>query len=110
MGCSEKDANLASEVLLTADLRGIDSHGAARLKGYVALWEKGRINTKPNIKIIREKNSTATIDADGALGLISAPKAMDIAIDKAEKHGSGWVSVCNSNHFGIAAYHAMKAI
>lgn len=110
IGCSNNDSNQASDVLLSADLRGIDSHGAARLKGYIALWEKGRINTKPNIKIIREKNSTATIDADGALGLISAPFAMDIAIEKAEKQGSGWVSVCNSNHFGIAAYHAIKAV
>lgn len=110
IGCNEYDSQLAADVLLSADLRGIDSHGAARLKGYIALWEKGRINTKPNFKIVREKNSTATLDADGALGLISAPKAMEIAIEKAGNHGSGWVSVCNSNHFGIAAYHAMKAI
>ncbi|MCC6722493.1 MAG: Ldh family oxidoreductase [Bacteroidia bacterium] len=110
IGCNKTDSALASDVLLSADLRGIDSHGAARLKGYIALWEKGRINTTPNIKIVREKKSTATIDADGALGLISAPKAMEIAIEKASNNGSGWVSVCNSNHFGIAAYHAMKAI
>ncbi|NUM31141.1 MAG: Ldh family oxidoreductase [Bacteroidetes bacterium] len=110
IGCSTNHSTLAADVLLTADLRGIDSHGAARLKGYIALWEKGRINTKPKFKIIREKNTTTTLDADSALGLVSAPKAMEISIEKAEKYGSGWVSVCNSNHFGIAAYHAMKAI
>ncbi len=110
MGCSEKDADLAADVLISADLRGVDSHGLARLSGYLRLWENGRINTKPNIKIIWESPSTATMDADGALGLVSSPIAMDLAIDKARQAGTGWVSVQNSNHFGIAAYHAMRAL
>lgn len=110
MGCSEKHAILAADVLLKSDLRGIDSHGVARLKGYVRLWEKGRINTKPNIKIVHETPTTATVDGDAGLGLVVAPFAMDVAIAKAEKYGSGWVSVKNSNHFGIAGYHALKAV
>ncbi|MHC2990509.1 malate dehydrogenase [Pontibacter sp. HJ8] len=110
MGCSPKDAKLATEVLLEADLRGIDSHGVARLSGYVRLWEAGRINTKPNMTIVHETPSTATVDGDGGLGLVIAPRAMDIAMAKAEKVGTGWVSVRNSNHFGIAGYHAMEAL
>ncbi len=110
IGCSEEDAVLAAKVLLSADLRGIDSHGIARLNGYVRLWEAKRVNAIANIKIIHETLSTATIDGDNGLGLVVAPKAMQIAIDKANKVGTGWVSVQNSNHFGIAGYHAMMAL
>ena len=110
MGCSEEHATLATDVLIKSDLRGIDSHGVARLTGYVRLWEKGRINAKPDIKIVHETPSTATVDGDSGLGLVVAPFAMKVAIEKAEKCGSGWVSVRNSNHFGIAGYHTMMAV
>lgn len=110
MGCSKADAQLATNVLISSDLRGIDSHGVARLSGYVRLWEAGRINPIPNIKIVHETPSTATIDGDAGLGLIVAPKAMEIAIEKAKNVGSGWVSIKNSNHFGIAAYHSLLAV
>lgn len=110
MGCSAEHAQLAADVLIKADLRGIDSHGVARLSGYVRLWEKKRINAKPNIRIVHESPSTATIDGDGGLGLVIAPFAMKVAMEKADKCGSGWVSVRNSNHFGIAAYHTLMAV
>jgi L-2-hydroxycarboxylate dehydrogenase (NAD+) len=110
MGCPENEAHLAAEALVVADLRGIDSHGVARLSGYVRLWEAGRINPKPNIKIVHETPSTATIDGDAGLGLVVAPKAMGIAIEKAKIAGTGWVAVRNSNHFGIAGYHALMAV
>ncbi len=110
MGCPEADAQLASEVLISADLRGVDSHGVARLIGYVRLWESKRVNPTPNIKIVHETPSTATLDGDAGLGLVVAPKAMEIAMEKAEKVGTGWVSVKNSNHYGIAGYHAMMAL
>jgi LDH2 family malate/lactate/ureidoglycolate dehydrogenase len=110
MGCSEEHASLATDVLIKADLRGIDSHGVARLSGYIRLWEKQRINPTPNIKIVHETPTTATIDGDAGLGLVVAPFAMQVAINKAEKYGSGWVSVKNSNHFGIAGYHALMAV
>ena len=109
-GCSDADAHLAAKVLLSADLRGIDSHGIARLSGYVRLWEAGRINPMPEIKVLHETPTTATIDGDRGLGLVVAPAAMRIAIEKARTFGSGWVSVQNSNHFGIAGYHAMLAL
>jgi L-2-hydroxycarboxylate dehydrogenase (NAD+) len=110
IGCNEEDAMLATNVLLSADLRGIDSHGIARLSGYVRLWDAKRINPCPAIKIIHETPSTATVDGDSGLGLVVAPKAMQIAIDKAKAVGTGWVSVQNSNHFGIAGYHSMMAL
>lgn len=110
MGCSDEHADLATDVLVSADLKGIDSHGVARLSGYYRLWQKNRINTTPNIKIVHETPTTATIDGDAGLGLVVAPFAMKVAMEKAEKYGSGWVSVKNSNHFGIAGYHALLAV
>jgi len=110
MGCPEADAKLAADVLLKSDLRGIDSHGVARLSGYVRLWEKERINAAPDIKIVHETATTATVDGDRGLGLVVAPFAMKIAIEKARTYGSGWVAVKNSNHFGIAGYHALMAV
>ncbi|HYI79150.1 MAG TPA: Ldh family oxidoreductase, partial [Chryseolinea sp.] len=109
-GVSETDAVQAAAVLSKADLRGIDSHGVARLRTYVDMFKIGRINPKPNIKIIREKKSVATVDGDSGLGLVVGPKANEIAMDKAAQHGSGWVSVCNTNHYGIASYYSLKAL
>src|SRR3954469_4013677 len=91
IGCPEEQASLATEVLLNADLRGIDSHGIARLSGYFRLWEAKRINANPNVRIIHETPSTAVIDGDGGLGLVVAPKAMEVAIAKAKIAGTGWV-------------------
>src|SRR6195952_1437882 len=110
IGCSDEHATLATDVLILSDLRGIDSHGVARLIGYVRLWENKRINTKPNITIVHETPTTATVDGDAGLGLVVAPFAMRLAIQKAEQYGSGWVSVRNSNHFGIAGYHTLMAV
>lgn len=110
IGCSDEHAVTATKALLSADLRGIDSHGVARLSGYVRLWDVKRVNPTPNIKIIHETPSTAVIDGDSGLGLVIAPFAMKVAIEKAKQVGTGWVSVQNSNHFGIAAHHAMMAL
>ena len=110
IGCSDKDATTAATALLSADLRGVDSHGVARLIGYVRLWEAKRANTKPDIRIIHETISTGVVDGDSGLGLVVAPYSMQIAIEKANKAGTGWVSVQNSNHFGIAGYYALKAV
>lgn len=109
-GFPEDDAILASEVLLNADLRGVDSHGLARLSGYFRLKAKNRIKANPEIRVIHETISTATVDADSALGLVSGPFAMKLAIEKAKIAGTGWVAVKGSNHFGIAGYHAMLAL
>ncbi|MCX2481104.1 Ldh family oxidoreductase [Pedobacter sp. MC2016-15] len=110
MGCPPADADLAADVLLSSDLRGIDSHGVARLSGYIRLWEKQRINATPDIRVVHETPTTATIDGDRGLGLVVAPFAMKVAIEKATTYGTGWVAVKNSNHFGIAGYHALMAV
>lgn len=109
LGCSEADAKLSADVLVSADLRGVDSHGVARLPGYVRLYDHGRLNPQPRIRVIHETPSTAVVDGDGGLGLVVGPAAMQIAIDKARIAGTGWVAVRNSNHFGIAGYHALLA-
>ena len=110
IGCSDTDAHQGADVLLSADLRGIDSHGVARLSGYLRLYEKDRLNPTPNMQVVHETPSTAVVDGDAGLGLVVGPHAMKIALDKAEKVGSGWVAVKNSNHYGIAGYHAMMAL
>ncbi|MBR9917131.1 Ldh family oxidoreductase [bacterium] len=110
MGSNSSDAALAAEVLISADLRGIDSHGMSRLKGYIGLWKQGRINMNPQIKILRSKKSVFSVDGDSGLGLVVAPKVMDMVLERSTEYGSAWASISNSNHFGIAGYHAMKAL
>eukprot|EP01083_Nonionella_stella_P008144 23510_1 len=109
-GVPQSDAIAAANVLCSADSRGIDSHGVARLQTYFEKLVHKIINPSPNIKIIRETETTATIDGDGGLGLVIGSRANEVAIQKAIKYGSGWVAVCNSNHYGIAGYYAMKAL
>lgn len=109
-GFNDGDAVTAATVLLSADLRGVDSHGISRLTGYVRLCEAGRIEPKSSPAIIHETPSTGVIDGDGGLGLVVAPFAMKVAIEKAKAVGSGWISVQNSSHFGIAGIHAMMAL
>src|ERR1700716_703560 len=109
-GVPQADAEQAADVLASADLRGIDSHGVARLTSYSDLLSEGLINPTPKIKILRSTPSTATIDGDNGLGLVVGPQANEIAMDMAEKAGSGWVSVRNTNHFGIAGYYVLRAL
>jgi L-2-hydroxycarboxylate dehydrogenase (NAD+) len=106
----QDQAELAADVLARADLRGIDSHGVGRLHTYFDMLSMGRINPKPQIKIVRQSLSTATIDGDNGLGLVVGPESNKIAMGKAEECGSGWVSVCNTNHYGIAGYYVLKAL
>lgn len=110
LGVPHDDALLAADVLAYSDEHGIDSHGIARLKTYVDLLKAGRINPRPEVKVIRERASVATIDGDNGLGLVVGPKCMQIAIQKAALHGSGWVSVCNTNHYGAAGYYPVMAL
>jgi LDH2 family malate/lactate/ureidoglycolate dehydrogenase len=109
-GVPRADADLAADVLAVSDLRGIDSHGVARLHSYFEVLAAGRINPTPTIRIVRDRKSVAAIDGDNGLGLVVGPRANEIAMDKAAAHGSGWVSVCNTNHFGIAGYYPLKAL
>src|SRR5215472_10228297 len=109
-GCPREDAEQAADVLACADLRGIDSHGIARLHSYFEMLTEAGLNPKPKIKIVRSTLSTATVDGDNGLGLVVGAKANRIAMDLAENAGTGWVSVRNTNHFGIAGYYVLKAL
>jgi L-2-hydroxycarboxylate dehydrogenase (NAD+) len=109
-GVPKQDAAQAADVLASADLRGIESHGVARLHSYFDMLTLGRINPKPEIRVLRSTPSTATIDGDNGLGLVVGPYANRFAMDMAERFGSGWVSVQNTNHYGIACYYVLKAL
>src|SRR5207237_5912664 len=82
----------------------------ARLHSYVDMFHLGRIDPRAKIAIVRESASTATVDGGNGLGLVVGPKANAIAMEKAAAAGSGWVSVRNSNHFGIAGYYVLEAL
>jgi L-2-hydroxycarboxylate dehydrogenase (NAD+) len=109
-GVGESEAAEAAEILAQADLRGIDSHGIARLHAYSEMLEQGRINPRPEICIVRETPGTATVDGDNGLGLVVGPWSNRLAMDKAEGVGTGWVAVRGSNHFGIAGYYVLEAL
>ena len=111
MGLSDSDARLGADVLVKADMRGVDTHGVSNmLRSYVTGYASGELNPHPNWNITRETPSTANIDGDGGLGIIVTPKAMDIAIEKAKDVGMGVVTIHNSRHLGMASYHALKAV
>lgn len=109
LGFSPEDAATAACCLTRADLRGIDSHGIARLSGYVRLHKAGRLNAKPELKFTSNYPGLARLDADKAIGFISATRAMERCITMAEEIGCGMVAVYNSNHFGIAGQYALMA-
>jgi LDH2 family malate/lactate/ureidoglycolate dehydrogenase len=110
-GLPEADALLAADVLVTADLRGVDTHGVSNmLRWYLQLYREGIMNPLPAWKITRETPATANIDSDHGLGLVIAPKAMEIAISKALQVGVGMVTMHNGHHLGMAQYHALLAV
>lgn len=109
LGFSEENAGIISDILIAADLRGINSHGVARLPIYAKRIQKNLINTKANIKAIRENATSAILDADNSMGHVVAYQGMKLCIEKAQKVGIGAVGVRSSNHFGINAYYTMMA-
>ena len=110
IGVSEADAKIVADNLVASDLRGIPSHGVARLKRYVDGIKEGIIlpNVKP--KILKETPVTVAISAENGLGQPAGYFAMNLAIDKAKKSGLGFATVRNSNHYGIAGYYALMAL
>lgn len=110
VGISHEDATIAAEVLVASDLRGVESHGVARLRHYIARIQKGLINTQSRLSIVRESPATVGLDANNGLGMPASYRAMQICIERAQQFGSGAVAVRGSNHFGIAGYYAMMAL
>jgi L-2-hydroxycarboxylate dehydrogenase (NAD+) len=109
-GVTEEDARIAADILIAADLNGVVSHGVAHLKRYVDGMRAGTIMARPDVRVITETPATATIDGGAGLGPTVAYRAMQKAIQKARDLGVGFVSVRNSNHYGIAGYYARMAL
>ena len=110
-GMTFSNSKIATDVLLSADIRGVDTHGVSNmLRNYVLYLSEGSAKANPEWKIVMETESCATIDCDEGLGLVVAPQAMNIAIEKAKKTGVGLVSMGNGRHLGMAGYHAMMAL
>ncbi len=113
VGLSEEDARRGAEILVDADLMGIDSHGIAHLnahRGYVPGIKAGLVNPQPTIRVERETAATALLDGDRGFGLTVGHYAMRLAIAKAREAGCGMVTVRNSRHFGAAGYYALMAV
>ncbi|MFW9824322.1 MAG: Ldh family oxidoreductase [Candidatus Thorarchaeota archaeon] len=110
LGVPNDDANIIAEVLITSDLRGIDSHGIQRCKMYYDRIKAGIYEVNTKIDIIKEGPTTALLDGNCGMGHVIAYKAMKMAIKKAQEYGLGAVAVRNSTHFGIAGYYSLMAI
>tara|TARA_B100000745_G_scaffold152280_1_gene99623 strand:+ start:224 stop:1324 length:1101 start_codon:yes stop_codon:yes gene_type:complete len=111
MGLSEEDADLSTDVLIYADLNGVDTHGVSNmLRSYVRMYQQKKTNPRPNIKIVKESGAIVTLDGDKGLGVHTAPKAMKLAVDKAKKNGVGIATLNNAGHLGAAGYHAKIAV
>ena len=110
LGVPKKEAQITADVLIYADLRGIDSHGIAHLKRYIESLRSGAYETHREIAIVHQTPSTALVDGGGGLGYPTAAKAMEIAIEKAHAVGSACVAARRSHHYGAAGYYACMAL
>ena len=110
MGVPQEDAQVTADVLVDANLRGIDSHGVARTRRYVQGLRDGVMLAKPDIRIIHQTPVTALVDGGAGLGQVVGVKGMQLAVEKALEAGVGFAAVRNSNHYGIAGYYAMMAL
>jgi LDH2 family malate/lactate/ureidoglycolate dehydrogenase len=106
-GLSEKDSAIGADVIVTAEMRGVSSHGVVALPGYVTQMLKGGINPDSDIKVLAENSATALVDGCAGMGQVVSYKSMALAIEKAKKSGACVVSVKNSNHLGACAYYSM---
>jgi len=110
LGVRRWEAEIVADVLVTADLFGISSHGVQRTRRYVDGIKTENIDIYSEPKIIVDRGAIAIIDACNGLGQPVSVKAMELAIEKARNYGVSLVLVRNSNHFGIAGYYSLKAV
>ncbi len=111
VGVSGGDTAIVADVLCAADLRGVESHGVARLESYyVSRIRKGLLKPKAAVAVVRETPTSIVLDADNGLGHPAGKRAMESVIAKAREHGVAFGAVRNSNHYGIAGYYAMLAL
>ncbi len=109
-GVPREYAEMVTDNLIMANLRGVDTHGVTRLPIYVERVQAGLINGKAAGTIVMENATTAAYDGQNGLGQVVGTKAMQLCLDKAEREGVAIVTANNSNHFGTASYYAMKAL
>jgi LDH2 family malate/lactate/ureidoglycolate dehydrogenase len=109
VGTPSEDAALEAEVLVWANLRGVDSHGVLRIPSYLEMIDKGLMNPRPKIQVVKETAATVLIDADRALGPVVTVVAMRRAIEKARQAGIGWALIRNTTHQGAMAYYTLMA-
>src|SRR5437773_7631961 len=110
LGVPAEDARVTTDVLVVADLRGIDSHGVARLGRYVSGLREGYMKPTDQSRVIKETKATALLDGGQSLGQVVGKRGMDLAIRKAKDTAVGVVAVRNSNHYGIAGYYTLMAL
>jgi LDH2 family malate/lactate/ureidoglycolate dehydrogenase len=107
------DAQIAANILVMADLRGVDTHGVIRFnpKSWYVKWLRdGEMNPQPKLQVLSETSSSALLDGQRGMGMVAGHHAMEVAINKARETGIGMVAVRNSRHFGMSAYYAMRAL
>ena len=109
VGVPAEDAALEAEVLVWANLRGVDSHGVLRIPWYLELIDKGIMNIRPNIQVLKETPATLVIDADHALGPVVTTMAMRRVMAKASEVGIGWAFIRNTTHQGAMGYYPLMA-
>jgi len=110
-GVSEEDAEITADVLVSADARGVDSHGLIRLQNYYgSRLESGLTNPRAALTTLKETPTTLSLDAHNGLGHPAGVKAMRMCIEKARNAGLAMATVRNSNHYGIAGYYAMMPL
>ena len=105
-GLPAEDAAAVADLMVRADLNGSDGHGVFRLPSYVRRIQAGGVNTRPNIRIVEERDSTALVDGDNGMGHLVMRFAAEAAIEKAKKTGVAWVGARMSNHAGPASLYA----
>lgn len=110
LGVPEEEARICTQILITSDLRGIESHGIQRLKMYYDRIRQGVQFPLTELEVIRESPTTAVIDGHHGMGQVIGYRSMQIAIEKAHAFGMGAVAVRNSTHFGIAGYYPFMAV
>src|SRR5262245_26520094 len=110
VGLPGSDAEQVARLMVLADLRGSDGHGIFRLPQYVRRIRAGGVNVRPNIRVVQETEATALVDGDNGMGHLVLQFAAQVAIEKAERVGVGWVGVRQSNHAGPAALYAMMPL
>jgi LDH2 family malate/lactate/ureidoglycolate dehydrogenase len=110
IGVPEADAKITTDVLVLADLRGVDSHGVARMPRYYVDLKNGWTKPTDQSRVVKETKATASIDGGQSLGQVVGHRGMQLAIRKARETAVGMVSVHNSHHYGIAGYYSLMAL